>query len=80
MTEVFLVSMLRTASLHLTLLSLAISAPTNNLHLTLDIAISSPYLIDAHAIEFADSKVRSTLFSCDEEEGLFLDPEIHRCR
>lgn len=56
----FLVSMLRTASIHLTLLTLATSAPTNNFYLTLDKAISSTYLVDAHAIDFVDSKVRST--------------------
>ena len=59
------------------------TAPTNNVRLILDIAISQPNLISAHPITFVDSDLRSKFFSCDEEEALFVDldecAEIYRC-
>ena len=70
MIEGFLVSMLRTA-------------PTNNLRLIIDIAISPPNPISVHPITFVDSDLRSNFFPCDEEEALFLDldegTKTHRC-
>ena len=65
------------------ILCTAHTPPSNNLYLTLDIAIDPPNPISAHPITLVNNDLRSTLFSCDEEEGLFSDlvecTEILRC-